>query len=201
MHGFRRGRGGFVARIGTSERQIVARVVADTAQLLGHPVTDDAGETSVVEGDVPPWPVLETDDVVPPTDPALARLLPSASLDDDAVALEFRRLTENEVRAQKAERLALVWRSLQTDASRVVVAPGDAPAWAAALTDVRLVLAERLGIEDDEDAEDVYVGAQDGAFDGDEVARAMATLYAALSWLQETLLQAMLGELGDDGTD
>ena len=64
--------------------------------------------------------------------------------------------------------------------------------WAGALTDIRLVLAQRLGVEDAEDASDLEAVATSGT---DEVSRALASLYLALSWLQESLLEAMLSDL------
>jgi hypothetical protein len=60
------------------------------------------------------------------------------------------------------------------------------------------VLASRLGIEDDDDAEEVYDRAQSarsGGDDGDDghdpVTDALATMYAALTWWQESLLESM----------
>lgn len=66
--------------------------------------------------------------------------------------------------------------------------------WAGALTDVRLVLAERLGITDEGSVaavEELAAGSPD------DLTRALATLYVALSWLQESLVEAMLEELPD----
>ncbi|WP_454300183.1 DUF2017 family protein [Salana multivorans] len=70
--------------------------------------------------------------------------------------------------------------------------------WAGALTDVRLVLAERLGIEDEEDAARLDQVARTAP---DEVSRALASLYLALSWLQESLLDVMLRDLPDTAAE
>lgn len=193
MHPFRPGREGYVARLDAEERRIVAGVVADVAELLGHPVTAPMDED---------WPVLGEDDdgaVVPPLDPALARLLPAAS-EDHELAAELRRLTEREVRWAKAERLRTVWHELQRPGGRLVVAAEDAMAWAGALTDVRLVLSERLGVDDSDDAEHAYRVAS-GDETEDEVTTALATVYSALSWFQESLVTAMLGEMPESGAD
>lgn len=208
MQGFRRTRHGFEAKLDGVERSVISQVVADTALLLGHDVADGPGaQDPVVSADgLLEWAALEQDDIVTPVDPALARLLPSARREDDDVAREFRRLTESEVRSQKARRLAIVWRTLRESGSTVAVDAGEALEWAGALTDVRLVLAERLGVEDEEDAEAVHALAE-GASRGesvngvDEVDQTLATLYAALSWLQETLMGAMLAASPRGGRD
>jgi len=83
----------------------------------------------------------------------------------------------------------------------VVPAP-QAPAVAATLTDLRLVLAERLGIRTDEDADRLgrAVGRR-RRHGADDVRTYLVTVYDALTWLQESLVQAMLarGDLGPPG--
>ena len=94
--------------------------------------------------------------------------------------------------------LRLVHQTLQGGEGLLLVEDADAPRWAAALTDLRLVVSDRLGIATDDDAERVYAiasgeaGTTSAGDAPDEVDHALATLYAALTWLQETLVQAML---------
>lgn len=194
MRGFARKRGVYVAYLDRTERTILSRVVADTALLLGTRLDverpDDESDPLSSLG----WSV---DGVAEPSDPALARLLPNAS-EDDGVAAEFRRLTENDLRAAKVERLRLVWGSLLAPGERLEVQPERAMDWAGALTDVRLVLAERLGVMTDEDAETVYREATTRPRPGseeEEVRAALASLYMALTWLQESLMTVMLRAL------
>jgi hypothetical protein len=59
------------------------------------------------------------------------------------------------------------------------------------------VLAARLGIETEADADHVYdIADRHSTGDGEdveaEIQAALATLYSALTWFQESLLQAML---------
>lgn len=167
-------------------------------------------------------------------DPALDRLLPPASKDDAELAAEWRRLTGGELRAVKTARLARVFRELRAptgSGGRVLVASGTEGDWLATLTDVRLVLASRLGVEDDDDVERVHRLAQgdpvpprerpargpgvgdvtDDPWDEDwdaadldeerdeadeQLEVALASLYTALTWWQESLLQSM-GDPGD----
>ncbi len=81
----------------------------------------------------------------------------------------------------------------------MVVAAPDARAVAAALTDVRLVLGERLGLRDDSDAERLYAlavaGGSDVADDEEATARFLAAVYVVLSELQESLVERLLEDL------
>ena len=204
VHAFRRTRDGYQTRLDGDERAIIARVVSDVAQLLGVDVTQPPAEPDEANQGLPnlTWPSVGLGDdasedsfgaeaVREPLDPALARLLPSAS-EDDAVAREVRALTEESVRTAKGERLRTLWWALQAPGHKVTIPVERAMDWAGALTDIRLVLAQRLGVEDAEDASDLEAVATSGT---DEVSRALASLYLALSWLQESLVEAMLSDL------
>lgn len=207
----------FVARDGAvssalepAERTVLARLFADAAELLGTRFTgDDADE---VPAD-PPAPgdgddaVLAALDFEPggapdaPADPALARLLPPMSADDPQLAAELRGLTETTLRARKVEHLQLVWRELRAPSGpggAVVVRAGQEAAWLAAVNDVRLILAARLGVDDEDGAERVYARAhlagtpsREAASREEEVTDALATMYTALTWWQESLLEAL----------
>ena len=75
----------------------------------------------------------------------------------------------------------------------VVLTPADARHWSTALNDVRLVLAERLDIRDDADAEHVH-RMQDWS-QAEDVESYLALVYNFTTWLQESLVQAMLASL------
>jgi len=229
MRGFRRRRGMYVARLDDDERGVIAALVADVAELLGagrlearDPVTApaDAGDG---------LPRVRLEPVAPPTDPAVRRLLPDASRDDPEVAAEFRRLTEDDLRAGKIARLTRLWSAVSTpvDGWRVdafVLSPDDAQDVAAALTDLRLVLAERLDIRTDSQAERLYDQlltspttdvSSDDPFPSAEPAsdeetvdadaldpatrRYLVAVYGALSWLQESLVEVLLKDLRAGG--
>ena len=225
MRGFRYEDGAYRAQLDAGEREVVASVVANVVELLGGRVPPDATASATPphggaepgdhggagqgdqadargRGDAAAAPVwrLRTDPVPPPDDPAVHRLLPDASLDDPAVAGEFRRLTEDDLRAAKLDRLLWLWTALQDDGP--LVPTSQAPAVAATLTDLRLVLAERLGIRTDEDADRLLrTFARRRRRGADDVRAYLATVYDALTWLQESLVQAMLarGDLGPQG--
>ncbi|WP_324652550.1 DUF2017 family protein [Georgenia sp. H159] len=191
--------GGYACELERAELRIIARVVADTAELLGSPIdggADDAAPATPSSSDDAVLAALDWDPAAgdTPRDPALARLLPPAS-DDDELASEMRRLTEGSLRATKVDQLRVVHRTLEASTGVVIVREGEERPWLAALTDLRLVLAARLGIETDDDAERVYerAGSSRPQTAVDELDAALTSLYAALTWWQESLLEAMSG--------
>ncbi len=192
-----------IAELDTEERAVIARVIADVGLLLG-------GEPFGMDVDV-----LERDEdplfrhlrglenaLSDPDDPAVLRVLPNAAPDDREVADEFRRFTEPELRTLKVDRLRTIWRALSEDGPAWIVPEADAMSTAAALTDVRLVLASRLGLNTDEDAKMLHEEierAHDLALEGDisDAVRNpervwLGMLYQALTWLQESLMSYVM---------
>ncbi len=122
---------------------------------------------------------LLADTAGPVDDPAVARLVPDAYRDDPAAAREFRSLTEQELLDRRAADAGIVIASLLHDGERlspgrldasdaeraltVVLDPERSSAWLRTLAAVRLVLASRLDIrdEDDHDAHDPRFGIYD----------------------------------------
>jgi hypothetical protein len=133
-------------------------------------------------------------------DPALDRLLPDAHRGDDEIAAEFRRLTEEGLRQRKSSNLDVALSCLsQATKDRVELDRDQAPAFLMALTDVRLLLGERMGMRTEEDAEALH-RAMETIDDDDPLGYAMAW-YDFLTWLQETLTHALMGtDLSDVGT-
>jgi len=203
--------GSYVAELDGHERAVIAAVVADVIELLGA-TRPELGALATRAVDPPgPDPLaqlrIRTQDVEPPADTAVRRLLPDASTQDPDVAAEFRRLTEDDLRTTKVAHLRALWDALVDGVGDgwpdgpLVVAPAAADGLAAALTDVRLVLADRLGLQDDEAAEALVdeVTAGDAA-EGDvgehvQVRRYLGAVFATVGWLQETLMDVLLDDL------
>lgn len=162
VHAFTSGAGGaFVARVDATERAVLVHVVDQVVELLGG--ADAADGTPFRLGAAA---------IAPPEDPALLRLLPDGSKADADVAAEFRRLTEVDLRATKVTNLLRLRVALDEARPLLVVGPETAPGVAAALTDVRLVIADRLDLRTDADAEALdamllaaLAGGDDGAED------------------------------------
>jgi Domain of unknown function (DUF2017) len=146
--------------------------------------------------------------VAPPEDPVLARLLPAA-YEDDEKAAEFRRFTEHGLRESKVVQATTVIESLERggladdelplppDSSGLQDAPlddaaevevdldaDDVQAWLRCLTDLRLALAERLEITEEDPSAFDHV-------DEDDPRTGMYAVYGWLGYLQETLVDAI----------
>lgn len=90
-------------------------------------------------------------------DPAVLRLLPDAYPNDEEASAEFRRFTVDDLAARKVANANALARSLDgavhaRSATTVTLDRQAAQAWLRALTDMRLTIAARLGIDDEESA-------------------------------------------------
>lgn len=189
MRGFRIDGEDLVADADADEREVFASVVADVAELLGAGRLEDRTEDPDTE---PVGFRLRLDPIPAPDDPAVHRLLPDASRDDAELTAEFRRLTEDDLRQEKIERLAALYRLFTADGP-IRVRRREAHRLAATLTDVRLVLGERLGIVDDESGEELEDELVAG--DGEPARQYLGSIYLALGWWQETLMACLLAGL------
>ncbi|WP_329198199.1 DUF2017 domain-containing protein [Streptomyces sp. NBC_01435] len=134
----------------------------------------------------------------PPTDPALARLFPEAYGDEDgelrAASAEFRRFTENDLRARKREDALAVVRTL--DALTVAdnggavleITADECRHWLGALNDLRLTIGTRLEVsdEDENDSGSLY------RLPDSDPRKPMVMAYLWLGALQETLVETLM---------
>lgn len=130
--------------------------------------------------------------------PFVEALLPDASEDPD-IAVEVAAMTRGRLRALKSERARRVMAELiePTGAHGAVrVSAGTEQDWLGVLNDLRLVLAQRLGIDSAEAAEDVHAIAREAPppHESDEFRwrRGAALSYDMLTWWQESLLRVLL---------
>ncbi|MFZ3570273.1 DUF2017 domain-containing protein [Streptomyces sp. BH097] len=140
----------------------------------------------------------------PPSDAVLRRLFPDAyggpggegeSVEDAdelrAHSSEFRRFTENDLRAGKREDALAVIRSLDTlspagDGGAVLkLQQGESVQWMRALNDLRLAIGTRLDITDEEDTDLLY------RLPDDDARKPMVMAYLWLGGLQETLVETL----------
>ena len=111
-------------------------------------------------------------------DPALARLFPDGYSDDEHASADFRRFTEQDLRAQKLAALTTVRDSLIDWSGKSSITAQQAQDWLKALNDLRLVLGTRLEITDEVETD----------FEADEPG---IHLYNYLTYLQGTLIDAL----------
>ncbi|MEV0849518.1 DUF2017 domain-containing protein [Streptomyces sp. NPDC049954] len=136
----------------------------------------------------------------PPSDPVLRRLFPDAyggpgdreTQELKEAAAEFRRYTENDLRAKKREDALAVVHALDalpttSDGSgRLHVQGPAAQAWLRTLNDLRLALSTRLDITDEDDTETLY------RLPDSDPRKPMVMAYLWLGGLQETLVETLL---------
>lgn len=179
MSPFRREADGRVtARFGDFETELICDLAGQVGDLLEASVgsSDDhlLSLVGIGGGDTPS------------ADPAVARLLPSAYADDDAASAEFRRLTEHSLAERKVANARQVITTLLLAKGAEFDLDAEAQqAWLRTLTDIRLVLAARLGIETDDDATLLRLAEQPD----DELSA--LDVYDWLAAVQTALLDAM----------
>ena len=226
MRAFRRVPEGLVCGLDDWERELLARLALEVRALLqaDAPPTPGPGqsETSSSSRPDPVRPgeserdrkVLEAldFDLDPPTnrvhsgrpntDPVIAVLLPQAS-EDPITAMEVSSLTRARLRGDKVDRLASLAAELRAPSGpegTVLVAPGQESDWLGASNDIRLVLAQRLGIESAQDAEHVHATAFQEAPEEEtsreQWYRGTALVYDMVTWWQESLVSALFGGTG-----
>ncbi len=115
-------------------------------------------------------------------DPAIVRLLPDAYPDDSAASAEFRRFTAGGLVERKLANADVVIMTLSEsiETGEVRLDPEQAGAWLRSLTDIRLTLASRLGIESETQAP-----SEDAI---------LQNLYDWLGFLQNSLVEAVDAE-------
>ncbi|WP_143180367.1 DUF2017 family protein [Bowdeniella nasicola] len=202
MRGFSRAAQGYISVPDVSARLMVAKAVEDLGDILGRPlegVPDKNSDDEVLAA--LDFDVADTKEEAG-DDPALDRLLPAMSMDEDA-AEELRLDSERRIRNAKARHLRDLHAILLSEDERVLVPYGSEPEVLAALTDVRLLIAERLDISEPEDIEalrEVYLARdEDYVTESPRARQTMVLLevYSFLTWWQDSLLLAMgEGEIG-----
>ncbi|GAA3484279.1 MULTISPECIES: DUF2017 domain-containing protein [Streptomyces] len=133
----------------------------------------------------------------PPTDPALARLFPEAYGDEDselrAASAEFRRFTENDLRARKRDDALTVVRTLDAlpsgeESAVLTLSADESRNWLGALNDLRLTIGTRLEVSDeDEGGEGSLYRLPDS-----DPRKPMVMAYLWLGALQETLVETLM---------
>lgn len=217
MTGFRRTRKGVVGSFSEPERDLLLHLLQQTVELLESEAgSPQAAPTPGEDGDVDSFEAIMRSAGFPadfgeatgegadagdasarsapgpgrPADPAVRRLLPDAHHDDPQLAAEFRRLTGDVVRDRK---LAHLRRAIDlvaaTTGTTMHPTEEQAVSLLISLTDIRLVLAERLDLHTDEAAESL--SDRLGDMDPDDPRFPLALAYEFLTWVQETLATAL----------
>jgi hypothetical protein len=159
VRGFRRKGADYEASFAPEEARLIVQLTEQIGAMLAEPGAEDA---------------------------AMRRLLPDAYRDDTEAAEEFRRFTAEGLAQRKVLNgqtvvASLTEASAATSATRVRLDEQQAQAWIRAVSDIRLTIASRLGIERDDDRPN-----------SDEP---LGDIYHWLAFVQESLVVAMQGRL------
>ncbi|MEU4061244.1 DUF2017 domain-containing protein [Streptomyces wedmorensis] len=183
--------GGAAVALDEVEISILRSLAVQLMELIGP------GDEPAVDAD-PLAALFSEGPSEPPSDPALRRLFPDAYGDDSeelrAAASDFRRYTENDLRARKRDDALLVVRALDglsADAAGeggavLKLTPDESRAWLGALNDLRLTIGTRLEVTDDEESERLY------RLPDSDPRKPMVMAYLWLGALQESLVATLM---------
>ncbi|WIB77179.1 DUF2017 family protein [Curtobacterium sp. MCPF17_002] len=115
------------------------------------------------------------------SDPVSARMFPDAYPGDADASAEFRRWTESDLVAQKTTNASTV-HAWSTGARDGAFGPEDEQAWLRCLTDLRLTIADRLGIVDSATEERSY---------SSDAGVGLRDVYDWLGYVQEHLIETL----------
>jgi hypothetical protein len=183
--------------ISTQEAQVLINLLEQLLELLGEP--------TIAEPD-PLFNLLGiTGNELPPEDPVLRRLLPNA-YEDENEASEFRRYTEQSLREKKRASAHLIYEALIPSEEEwsadqpldkatieVKLKLEEVGSWLSSLNDLRLALAVRLGIGEEDSSDKKSEGAKEKfevMVESDPM-KAVYAVYSWLGWLQQSLLEAI----------
>ncbi|MGI5375774.1 DUF2017 domain-containing protein [Streptomyces sp. CA-251387] len=191
--------GGAAVALDDVEISIIRSLAVQLLELIGPGPADEAPDDPLAE-------LFADGPSEPPADPVLRRLFPDAYSDPEgapqakeaeeqrAYSAEFRRYTENDLRAGKRDNALAVIRSLDELSSASAGEGGavlklsveESPRWLGALNDLRLAIGSRLEITDEDDTELLY------RLPDEDPRKPMVMAYLWLGGLQETLVATLM---------
>ncbi|MET8611951.1 DUF2017 domain-containing protein [Streptomyces misionensis] len=190
--------GGAAVALDDVEISIIRSLAVQLLELIGPGPGADASADPLAE-------LFAEGPSEPPADPVLRRLFPDAYSDPEkapdspaqaeerrAYSAEFRRYTENDLRAGKRENALAVIRSLDALApvdeggAVLKLTPEESRRWLNSLNDLRLAIGARLEITDEDDTELLY------RLPDDDPRKPMVMAYLWLGGLQETLVSTLM---------
>jgi hypothetical protein len=192
-HAFQRSGDALSCRLEPVERALIMALVDELIDML------DDSDADSIEDDATADPLavelgltgLDGPTVDRPQDPVLLRLLPDGYHDDAEASAEFRRFTDDSLRQGKLSDAAALKIGLalpvDEDEDTIEVPVTEAEQWLRAMNDLRLALGVQLGLSEDPE--------QDfSSLPQDDPRLASAMMYDFLTWWQDSLLVALIGD-------
>lgn len=189
--------GGAAVALDEVEISIIRSLAVQLLELIGPGPAENAPDDPLAE-------LFAEGPSEPPSDPVLQRLFPDAYSGPDveahspeqaeeqrAYSSEFRRFTENDLRAAKRENALTVIRSLDglksgEGGAVLKLTADESEQWLRALNDLRLAIGSRLDVVDEEDTDLLY------RLPDEDPRKPMVMAYLWLGGLQETLVETLM---------
>ncbi|MFK4102715.1 DUF2017 domain-containing protein [Streptomyces sp. NPDC019531] len=189
--------GGAAVALDDVEISIIRSLAVQLLELIGPGPAEDAPDDPLAE-------LFAEGPSEPPSDPVLKRLFPDAYSDPEgtpqakeaeeqrAYSSEFRRYTENDLRAGKRDNALAVVRTLDAlnsggeGGAVLKLSAAESQQWLGALNDLRLAIGSRLDITDEEDTDLLY------RLPDEDPRKPMVMAYLWLGGLQETLVTTLM---------
>jgi hypothetical protein len=193
--------GGAAVALDDVEISIIRSLAVQLLELIGPGPAEDASDDPLAE-------LFADGPSEPPSDPVLRRLFPDAYGDPGSApqaaeaeeqrahSAEFRRYTENDLRAGKRDNALAVIRTLDTLASAsasageegavLELSPQESQQWLRTLNDLRLAIGSRLEITDEDDTDLLY------RLPDEDPRKPMVMAYLWLGGLQESLVATLM---------
>ncbi|MFF7328520.1 DUF2017 family protein [Streptomyces sp. NPDC008150] len=189
--------GGAAVALDDVEISIIRSLAVQLLELIGPGPAEDASGDPLAE-------LFAEGPSKPPSDPVLLRLFPDAYTDPGgappsaeaaeerrAHSAEFRRFTENDLRAAKRENVLAVIGTLDAltadDGEALLrLTAEQSQQWLRALNDLRLAIGTRLEVADEDDAALLY------RLPDEDPRKPMVMAYLWLGGLQETLVETLM---------
>ncbi|MET8247256.1 DUF2017 domain-containing protein [Streptomyces sp. NPDC005202] len=190
--------GGAAVALDDIEISIIRSLATQLLELIGPGPAEDAPDDPLAA-------LFAEGPSEPPADPVLKRLFPDAYCDPEetpalsqeaeerrAYSAEFRRYTENDLRAAKRENALAVIHSLNQLAPAgeggavLELSVEESKRWLGALNDLRLAIGSRLEITDEDDTDSIY------RLPDEDPRKPMVMAYLWLGGLQETLVSTLM---------
>ncbi|MEU8744541.1 DUF2017 domain-containing protein [Streptomyces parvulus] len=191
--------GGAAVALDDVEISIIRSLAVQLLELIGPGPAEDASDDPLAE-------LFAEGPSEPPADPVLRRLFPDAYGDPEgtpqareaeeqrASSAEFRRYTENDLRAGKRETALAVVRALDALTSRsagqgtalLELSAEESRQWLGALNDLRLAIGSRLEIADEDDTDLLF------RLPDEDPRKPMVMAYLWLGGLQESLVATLM---------
>jgi hypothetical protein len=190
--------GGAAVALDDVEISIIRSLAVQLLELIGPGPAENGDEDPLAE-------LFSQGPSEPPSDPVLRRLFPDAyggpggepaspeeADEQREYSAEFRRFTENDLRARKRDDALAVIRSLDalTSASEeggvLKLSREESERWLGALNDLRLAIGSRLEVVDEDDTDHLY------RLPDEDPRKPMVMAYLWLGGLQETLVTTLM---------